>query len=166
MSRERQRRREPDQQASGKHHGEGRNRLRRHGEEIRRREGNAVHPVGARGGAGDHQLVLRAGSAHGRAQAVAAARRARRLPESRCLAHLERLLRLRDCTRQGARSPAPAVRGNDLRPRRTGFDGGVERRRAEESRSSGRRARFSPFRSTPGTSISTAPAGTPRALSP
>ena len=41
-------------------HGQGRARLGRAGEEVRHREGNAVHALGARRGARHHQLLLRA----------------------------------------------------------------------------------------------------------
>ena len=60
-----------------------------------------------------------------------------------------------------ARAAAPALRGDDLRPRRPRLDRGLERRRDSGSPSSGRRARSSRSRSTPGTSTSTARARTP-----
>ena len=73
---------------------------------------------------------LRRQPAHRGAQAVGAARRPRRVSQPRSLAHLERLLRVRDPgRRQEPRAAAPAVRGDDLRPRRARLDGGVERRR-------------------------------------
>ena len=64
------------------------------------------------------------------------------------------------------RAAAPAVRGDDLRPRRPRLDDGVERRRRSASPSSGRRARCSRSRSTPGTSTSTARAASRRVMSP
>ena len=95
---------------------------------------------------------------HRRAEAVGTPRRPRRVHQPRSVADVERLLRLRDPAGKGAGAAAPAVRGDDLRARRARRDLGVERRRPAASPSSGGRARCSPFRSTPGTSISTAPA--------
>ena len=63
---------------------------------------------------------------------MGAPRRERRVSQSRRLAHLERLLRLRDPAGQGARAAAPALRGDDLRPRRARLDHGVERRRTAD----------------------------------
>ena len=86
---------------------------------------------------------------------------ARRLHQPRRLAHLERLLRLRDPAGQEARAAAPAVRGDDPGPRRPRLHRGVERRRpAHHLRVEGGRA-CSPSRSTPGTSTSTARASEP-----
>ena len=75
-----------------------------------------------------HQRPLRAQSAHRRAQALGAARRLRRLHQSRGVPHLQRLLRLRDPAGQEARAPAPAVRGDDPGARRPRLHHGVERR--------------------------------------
>src|SRR5205823_3876196 len=63
-------------------------------EQVRHREGDALHALGARRRAGHHQLVLRREPAYGGAQALAAAWRQGCLSQSRRLAHLERLLRL------------------------------------------------------------------------
>ena len=98
-------------------------------------------------------------------QRLAAPRRARRLHQSRRLAHLERLLCLRNPARQIARAPAPALRGDDPRARRPRLDLGLERFKARASPSSGRRARCSRSRSIAGTSISTARAASPPAMS-
>ena len=97
--------------------------------EVRHREGLPLHPVGRRRGTGHHRRPLRARPAHGRAQAVGAARRPRRVHQPRGHPHLERLLRLRDPGRRQARAAAAAVRGDDPRPRRPRLDQGVERRR-------------------------------------
>ena len=75
-----------------------------------------------------HQRALRAQPAHRRAEALGAARRLRRLHQSRGVAHLQRLLRLRDPAGQEARAAAPAVRGDDPGARRPRLDHGVERR--------------------------------------
>ena len=68
------------------------------------------------------KLVVRAEPAHGRAQALGAARRESRVPQPRRLAHVERLLRLRDPAGRRARAAAPALRGDDLRARRPRLD--------------------------------------------
>ena len=65
---------------------------------------------------------------HRRAEAVGAARRRRRLHQPRGLAHLERLLRLRDPAGQEARAAAAAVRGDDPGAVGPRLDHGVERR--------------------------------------
>ena len=57
---------------------------------------------------------LRPEPAHRGTQAVGAARRPRRVHEPRGLAHLERLLRLRDPAGQDAQPATPAVRRDDL----------------------------------------------------
>ena len=56
-------------------HGQDRRRLGRAGEEIRDREGDALHPLGARRGPRHHRRALRGEPAHRRAEAVGAARR-------------------------------------------------------------------------------------------
>ena len=104
-------------------------RFRRSRQEIRDREGHALSALGARRGARRHRRAIRAEPAHGRTQALAAARRQRRLHQPRRLAHLERLLCLRDPARQEARAAAPALRGDDPHPRRPRLDQRVERRR-------------------------------------
>src|SRR5947208_15327394 len=50
-------------------------------EQVRDREGHALHALGARGGPRHHQLVLRREPAHGGAQVLAAARRQGGVPE-------------------------------------------------------------------------------------
>ena len=141
-------------------------RLGRLREEVRHREGNALYALGARRGARHHQLVLRREPAHGRAQALGAARRQGRLPQPRRLAHLERLLRVRDPAGQEPRAAAPAVRGDDLRARRPRLDHGVERRRqAHRIRVEGGRDLRHPAQ-LPRTSTSTARARSRRASSP
>ena len=122
-------------------HGQGRHRFRRSCEEIRRREGDALHPLGQERRPRHHQLDLRAEPAHRRAEALGAPRRPRRVHEPRGLTHLQRLLRLRDPARQDAQPPAAAVRGNHHDPRRPRLHHGVERRRpAHHLRMEGRRA--------------------------
>ena len=88
----------------GEDHGQRRHRFGRFREEIRDRKGDALHPLGEERRARPHQLDLRAEPAHRRAQALGAARRPRRVHEPRGLAHLERLLRLRNSAGQDARA--------------------------------------------------------------
>ncbi len=108
---------------------------------------------------------LRAEPAHGRAEALGAPRRQGRLHQPRRLAHLQRLLRLRDRAGQEARAAAQLFeemimilsgRGSTTVWNDTG----------RRSPSSGRPARCSRFRSTPGTSTSTVGQGARRASLP
>ncbi len=122
-------------------HGQRRHRFRRFREKIRFRKRDALHPLGDERRARPHQLNLRAKPEHRRAQALGATRRPRRVHEPRGLAHLERLLRLRDSTRQNAEPTAAVVRRDHHDPERPRFHHGVERRRpTHHLRVEGRRA--------------------------
>src|SRR5262245_34119654 len=119
---------------------QGRNRRAGTGGQIQDREGFALSALRARRGARRHQRAIRAQPAHGRAQAMGAQGRQGRGHQPRGLAHVERLLRLRDRAGQGARAAAPSVRGDDPGARRPRLDHGVEQcRRRRELRVEGRR---------------------------
>src|SRR4051794_330781 len=69
--------------------GKGCDCFRRPGEEVRHREGLAVCALGPRRGSGHHRRALRAGSEHGGAEALVAARRARGLHQPRGVTDIE-----------------------------------------------------------------------------
>ena len=108
----------------------GRHRLGRTREEVRDRKGDALHALGARRGPRHHRRPLRPEPPDGRAEGLAEPGRARRLHQPRGVADLKRLLRLRDPGGRQAGAAAPALRGDDPRPRRPRLDDGVERGRA------------------------------------
>src|SRR5262249_5993074 len=90
-------------------HGQGRDRLAGTGGQIQDREGFALSALRARGRARHHQRAIRAESAHRRIEALGAQERQRRVHQPRSLAHLQRLLRLRDRAGPETRAPAPPV---------------------------------------------------------
>ena len=104
-----------------------RRRFRRARQQVQDREGNALYALGEGRRPRHHPVLLREEPEHRRAQALGAPRRQRGVPQSRRLAHLERLLCDGDSAGQEP-SPAPAaLRRNGhgaLRPR---LDHGVER---------------------------------------
>src|SRR5439155_20667936 len=95
---------------------------------IRHRKRNALFPLGAQRGSGNHRRALCSEPAYGRAETVGKARRSGRLPQPRRLSDLERLLRVRNSRREEARAAAAAVRRDDLRVGRTRVDHRLERR--------------------------------------
>ncbi len=104
-------------------------RLGRPGEEIRNGKGDALHPLDQGRGPRHHPRALCAQPAHGRPEALGAARRQRGVRQSRRLAHLQRQLRDGDPARQEARAASAAVRRDDPHPRGPRLDHGVEQRR-------------------------------------
>ena len=99
--------------------------------------------------------------AHRRAEALGAARRQRGVPQSRRLAHLERLLRDGNSAGQEPGAAPPALRGDDPGARAAAARPRCGTTPAPASPSSGRTARCSRFRSIAITSISTAPGKEP-----
>ena len=103
---------------------------------------------------------------HRRAQALGAPRRQRGVPQSRCLAHLERLLCDGNSAGQEPGSAPAALRRNGHGAVRPRLDHGVERRRRPHHLRMEDRARCSPSRSIAITSTSTAQGASRRAMSP
>ncbi len=110
-------------------HGQGRDRQRLAGGEVRHGEGLPLHPLGRRRRTGHHRRPLHSRPAQRRTETVGTARREGCVHQPRGDPHLQRLLRLRDPRRRKAGAAAAAVRGDDPRPRRPGLDEGLERRR-------------------------------------
>ena len=84
--------------------GQGRDRLAGARGQIQDREGFALSALRARRGARHHQRAIRAEPAHRRVEAVGAQERQGRVHQPRGLAHLQRLLRLRDRAGQASSS--------------------------------------------------------------
>src|SRR6478735_3046214 len=96
--------------------GQGRDRLAGARGQIQDRKGFALSALRTRRGARHHQRAIRAKPAHRRIEAVGAQGRQGRVHQPRGLAHLQRLLRLRDRAGTQARAAASSVRRDDPDP--------------------------------------------------
>src|SRR5271169_928257 len=134
-------REQPLKNQEGVPYGQECRRFRGTGKQVQDREGNAVYPLGEGRRPRHYPVVLCAEPAHRRAETLGAPRRQRRVPQSRRLAHLERLLRDGNPAGQKPGAAPPALRGDDPGAERPRLDHGVERRRRPHHlRVEGRRA--------------------------